>query len=44
MISKIKNTVPSTYVLSDLNRGETIGSFYEKELQKTYQKKLSKKK
>ena len=31
-------------LLSDLNGGEIIGSFYEKELQKTYQKKLSKKK
>ena len=27
-------------LLSDLNGGEIIGSFYEKELQKTYQKKF----
>ena len=33
--SKIKNTVPWTYVISDLNGEEIIGSFYEKELQKT---------
>ena len=35
--SKIKNTVPWTYVTSYLNRRELIGTFYEKELQKTYQ-------
>ena len=38
VISKIKNTVPWTYVINDLNGEETIGSFYEKELQKTSQK------
>ena len=32
---KIKNTVPWTYVISDLNGEEIIGSFYENELQKT---------
>ena len=37
-MKKIKNTVPWTYVISDLNREEIIGSFYEKELQKTNQK------
>ena len=40
VISKIKNTVPWTYVIIDLNGGEITGSFYEKELQKTSQKKL----
>ena len=40
VISKIKNTVPSTYAISDLNAKEIIGSFYEKELQKTNQKKF----
>ena len=30
-----KNTVPWTYVISDLNVEEIIGSFYEKELQET---------
>ena len=35
IISKIKNTVPWTYVVSDLNGEEITGTFYEKELQKT---------
>ena len=39
-VKKIKNTVPWTYVISDLNREEIIGSFYEKELQKTNQKEF----
>ena len=34
-ISKIKNTVPWTYVMNDVNGEEIIGTFYEKELQKT---------
>ena len=38
--SKIKNTVPWTYVVSDLNGEEITGSFYEKELQKTSQEKF----
>ena len=38
--SKIKNTVPQTYVINDLNGGEIIGTFYEKELQKTNQKEF----
>ena len=38
IISKIKNTVPWTYVINDLNGEEIIGTFYEKELQKTDQK------
>ena len=38
IIKKIKNTVPWTYVINDLNNGEIIGSFYEKELRKTNQK------
>ena len=40
MISKIKNTVPRTYVINDLNGEETVGIFYEKELQKINQEKL----
>ena len=40
VISKIKNTVPWTYVISDLNGEEITGSFYEKELQKTSQKEF----
>ena len=37
VVSKIKNTVPWTYVINDLNGEEIIGTFYEKELQKTNQ-------
>ena len=40
VFSKIKNTVPWTYVISDLNNGTITGSFYEKELQKTNQKEF----
>ena len=40
VISKIKITVPWTYVISDLNGEEITGAFYEKELQKTNQEKL----
>ena len=35
VINKIKNTVPWTYAINDLNGEEIIGGFYEKELQKT---------
>ena len=35
--SKIKTTVPWTYVINDLKGDETIETFYEKELQKTNQ-------
>ena len=40
MIKKVKNTVPWTYVISDLNGEEIVGTFYGKELQKTKQKEL----
>ena len=30
VVTKIKNTVPWTYVISDLNGEEIVGSFYEK--------------
>ena len=40
VVSKIKNTVPWTYVINDLNDEEIIGIFYEKELQKTNQKEF----
>ena len=40
VLSGIKNTVCWTYVVSDLNGEEIIGSFYEKELQKTSQEKI----
>ena len=35
VVSKIKNIVSWTYVINDLNGKEIIGTFYEKELQKT---------
>ena len=37
---KVENTVPWTYVISDLNGEEIVGMFYEKELQKANQKKF----
>ena len=37
IIKKIKNTVPWTYDLNDLNGDKNIGLFYENELQKTKQ-------
>ena len=37
---KIKNTVPWTYIINDLNGEEIIGTFYEKELQSTNQQKF----
>ena len=40
IIKKIKNTVPWTYVLYDLNDEEIIGTFYENELQGTNQKEF----
>ena len=40
IVKKIKNTVPWTYEISDLNGEEIVGSFYEKELQKTNQKEF----
>ena len=36
----MKSTVPWTYVISDLNGEEIVGSFYEKERQKTNQKEF----
>ena len=40
IVKKIKNTIPWTYVISNLNGEEIVGSFYEKELQKTNQKEF----
>ena len=40
MTKKIKNTVPWTYVINDLNEEEIAGTFYESELQKTNQKEF----
>ena len=41
IVSKTKDTVPWTYVISDLNGEKIAGSFYEKELQKSKSKKNS---
>ena len=38
VVSKIKNTVPRTYVINKLNGEEIAGSLYEKEMQKSSQK------
>ena len=38
VITKVKNTVPWTYIISELNGKEIIETFYEKELQNTNQK------
>ena len=40
IVNEIKNTVPSTYAISDLNGEKVIGTFYKKELQKTNQKEF----
>ena len=40
LLKKIKNTVPWTYVISDLNGEEIVRSFYEKELKITNQKEF----
>ena len=41
IVNKIKNTVPWTYSISDLNNEKILGSFYEKELQKTFKNKIN---
>ena len=41
VITKVKNSVPWTYVISDLKGEEIVGTLYEKELQKTNQKEFS---
>ena len=40
MIKKVKNTVPWTYVINDLNDKEIIGTFHEKEQQTEINKHL----
>ena len=44
VIKKVKNTVPWTDVINDLNGEEIIGAFYEKKLQKTNQEEFRKEK
>ena len=40
VIKKVKNIVPWTYVIIDLEGEEIIRTFYEKEFQKTLKKKF----
>ena len=40
VIKKVKKTVPWAYVINDLNGEKIIGTFYEKELQKTNQQEF----
>ena len=40
VIKKVKNTIPWTYVINDLNGEEIIGTFYEKESQKANQEEF----
>ena len=40
VIKKVKNTVPWTYVINDLNGEEITGTFYVTELQKTNQEEF----
>ena len=40
VIKNVKNTVPWTYVISDLKGKDIVGTFYEKELQNTNQKEF----
>ena len=40
VIKKVKNTVPWTYVINDLNGEEIMGTFFEKELQKINQEEF----
>ena len=40
LLKKVKNTVPWTYIINDLNGEEITGTFYEKELQEINQEEL----
>ena len=40
VLEKIKNAVPWTYIISDLNIEELVGTFYENELQKNKSKRI----
>ena len=40
IVNEIKNTVPWTYTINDLNGEKVIGTFYEKDLQKTNQEEF----
>ena len=40
LIKRAKNTVPWTYVVSDINGKKMSGTFYEKELQKKSRRRI----
>ena len=40
MVKKVKNTVPWTCVISELNVAEFVGTFYRKELLKYKSKRV----
>ena len=40
VIKQVKNTVPWTYIINGLNGERIVGTFYEKQLQKTNQQKF----
>ena len=40
VINKVKNTVPWTYLISDLKAEKIVGTFYKKELQKANKKEF----
>ena len=40
VIKKVKDTVPWSYIINDLNGDEIIGTFYEKKLQTTNQQEF----
>ena len=44
MIKKVKKILSWTYVISDLNGEEVVGTFHEKELRKKIKKSLELKK
>ena len=44
MLKKVKNTKPWTYIISDLNGEEIVGTFYKNELQKANQEEFRTKK
>ena len=39
-LKNINNTFPWTYIINDLNDEEIVGTFFEKELQKTNQEEF----
>ena len=39
-VKKVKNNLPWTYLMEDLNDDGTVGLFFKKELQRTNQKEL----